>query len=303
MEKNNRAHAKRFLILSGIILFCWNLVGAIASANFDPNFFWTKNEITSHELVEKIDTYSSMINWTTGKVRTEIALPIKFDNPNIGQLFSQYSQEIRELLRQNLIKALGYLRISAIFSLKDYYSQKNDIRFEIIDRVDSAFYYPPVQKKNQFHGIAELALYGKNGLATLFYRDIENMALPTNYPSSKMAEYYDSIIIDTLIFKEFNPSIEMRIYDQDGRLIYGPEIVEKKALTDKGICEFTTSLTYAFKSARSGTKILYIMPIEVKGKMGTDLVIHNEDAAKIMANPLTVKCLKQAQIIVVKPEN
>ncbi|OHD61998.1 MAG: hypothetical protein A2014_04575 [Spirochaetes bacterium GWF1_49_6] len=302
MKKSNVFRTSRFLIPSIAIFLSWNLVGAAASVSFDPNFFWTKNEITSHELVEKIDTYNSMINWTTGKVRTEIALTIKLGNPNIGQLFSAYSEEIREQLRQNLIKALGYLRISAIFSLKDYYSQKNDIRFEIIDRVDSAFYYPPVQKNNQFHGIAELNLYGKDGLATLFYRDIEGVALPTNYPSSSSSEYYDSIIIDTLIFKEFNPSIEMRIYDQDGRLLYGPEIVDKKVLNEKGICEFTTSLSYAFKSQRSGTKILYIMPIEVKGKSGTDLIIHNDDAAKIMANPLSVKALKQAQIVVVKPE-
>lgn len=303
----NRFFSIRTVLLSivlGIAIIISISFPKIYSNDVNQIFVWDERQIQSYELIEDIPDFSSYINWTTGKVRTQISIPFKYGNPNIGELINNYAAEMKALLRQNMIKALAYLRISDIFSLKDYYSQKSAIRFEIIDRVDSATFYPPLQKGNYFSGIVELNLYGKKGLATLFYRDIENLSIPTKYLQAETTtkEYYDSLIIDTIIYKDFKPSIQFRIYDTDGNLIYGPEIVDKQILNNEGICEYTTSLTHAFNSKRTGNKIFYLIPYAIKGKMKTDVVIHKEDAAQLLANPKTLEYLKKVKVVVVKPE-
>jgi hypothetical protein len=263
---------------------------------------WNPGADTKADVTESIPEYSSVINWSTGKVRTEVDLPAESVIPNIGKYMNNYSTEVREELRQDLIKAMGYVRVSDLFLLKDYYSMKNELRYEIISYSDRAFYYPPIENGGRFRGVVELALFGKNGLANLFYRDIDKAPL-TNYvqQSAKNAEYYDSLLVDTVVHENFQPSFEMRIWDQDGVLLYGPETVRNDVLMEKGICEYTASLSQALASKRAGKRMFYIVPYSLKGKMQTDLVLHNRDAARIFANPMTLDYLNQARVIVVVP--
>lgn len=291
------------LLLSAFPLSAATLPGEGNLENLENlDRIWKPGLDDRSELVEAIPEYQSTINWSTGKVRTEVDLPASRVIPNIGKYMNNYSTEVREELRQNLIKAMGYVRVSDLFLLKDYYSMKNELRYEIIAFSDRAFYYPPIETKGRFRGIVELGLFGKSGLANLFYRDIDKAPL-TNYIQSETGgmEYFDSIVIDTVVHDGFQPSIAMRIWDQDGVLLYGPETVDREALEEKGICEYTTSLTSALSSKRAGTKMFYIVPYALKGRMQTDFVLHNRDAARLFANPQTLKQIRQARVIVVVP--
>ncbi len=262
---------------------------------------WNSASNSKSDLVENIPDYNSIIDWTAGIVRTEISIDIKEDSPNIGKIINDYESQVRDELRQNLIKAMGYVRVSDLYLLKDYYSIKNDVRYEIISYADKAVYYPMIEKEKTVYGIAELSIFGKNGIAAVFFRDLEKKEL-TNYvqPETKDTEYFDGLIIDTLSYKEFNPSIQMRIFDEDGILLYGPETVDKSYLEKLGICEYTTSLYNAFISPRSGERVFYTIPFSLTGKMNTSFVLNNQDAARLFANPKSVKKINESQVIVVK---
>jgi hypothetical protein len=255
------------------------------------------------DLIEKVPDYNSIIDWTAGIVRTEISLPIKEDSPNIGKIINDYESQLRDELHQNLIKAMGYVRVSDLYLLKDYYSIKSDVRYEIISYADKAVYYPVIEKEKTVSGIAELAIFGKNGIASVFFRDLEKKEL-TNYiqPDSINTEYFDGLIIDTLSYGNFNPSIQMRIFDEDGVLLYGPETVDKVYLEKLGICEYTTSLNRAFMSPRCGERIFYTIPFGLTGKMNTSFILNNQDAARLFANPKTVRKINQSQVVVVKSQ-
>lgn len=275
----------------------------MSSEDLKSDFLWDMNSRVKTQLIEEIPEYNSIINWTTGKVHTEVKFALGESSPNYGKYINNNSAQIRDELRQNLIKAMGYVRISDIFLLKDYYSMKSDVRYEIIAHADRAFYYPMLNKGRNFNGIVELSLYGKDGIANIFFRDLERITL-TNYvqDASKDLEYFDGLIIDTINVKDFSPSVQFRIYDQDGNMLYGPETVDKDALEKSGVCEYTTTLKQAFNSPRSGSRFFYVMPIDVKGRMGTYIVLHNKDAARLFANPRTVKFLNQGRVVVVKPQ-
>lgn len=271
---------------------------------YSEKFLWDPNDLKSGDLTESIDAYQTVINWSTGKIITETSEKLTYSDPNIGRQLKNLNIDIRSELRQNMIKALAFVRISDMFLLRDYYSLKSGVRFEIIATVDNAFFYPPVNRSGSFLGVGELNLYGKQGLARIFYRDIKRVKV-TKYiqnPPPKGLESFDTLVLDTLIFKEFNPSIQMRIYDQDGTLIYGPETMDPTALKKHGVCYYTTSLSRAFSSPRGGKKFFYVIPYDIRGKMKTDFVLHNGDAARLLAHPDTIKALRQGHVIVVRPK-
>lgn len=269
----------------------------------NDDFVWRMNEDTDNELIEKIEEYNCTINWSTGKIRTEVYIPISDTDPNIGRQAANYSSQIKDLLRKSMIKALGYLRIDKMFLLKDVYSFEVDIRYEIIANVDKAFYYPPLKRGNRYYGAVELTLFGSGGLANLFYREIDNLKI-TNYvqkDSTKNMEYFDGLIVDTSIYKSYMPSIEIRIYDENTNLLYGPDTLNREDLEKNGVCQYTTSLKEAFMHPHSGRRIFYLMPHRLLGKKKTDIIIKNSDAARLFANPRTLKFLNQGRVIIVKP--
>jgi hypothetical protein len=289
----------RFFLCLFILLFISTQIFQGAERN--KSDYWGKEEKQKIDLVEEVPDYNSMIDWTTGKVRTEVSITINEENPNIGKIVNNYESLIKDELRQNLIKAMGYVRISDLYLLKDYYSIKSDVRYEIISYADRAVYYPMIQKGKTVLGMVELNLFGKNGIANIFFRDFEKKQL-TNYVQSetKEVEYFDGLIIDTLSYKDFNPSIQMRIFDEDGILLYGPETVDKIYLEKYGVCEYTISLNYAFQSHRCGERIFYTIPYDITGKMKTSFILNNKDAARLFASPKTIKNINQSQVIVVK---
>jgi hypothetical protein len=268
----------------------------------------SKAERNQTDLVEKIPQYKSVINWTTGEIVTEAEQPVSEVSPNLGKTVNRNEAEIRDELKLNLIKALGFIRISDIFQLKEYYSIKSDIRYEIMSKVDRAFYYPTVMAAGKFSGKVKMDLFGKDGIAPLFFRDIERAPRTATTieeiikrDNKKITEEYDGLILDTTLFPQFNPSIQFRIYNEDGDLLYGPETVNKDLLDKIGVCEYTTSLSNAFLSPRSGRRVFYAIPQDVKGRMNTYLVLKNQDADKLFKDPRTERSLNKSHVVIVKP--
>lgn len=280
------------------------LTASLQAASLDGGIMWEKGTEEDFELTESLERHSTVFNWTRGKIITELSLPVQRTDANLGRQISTQHSQIKKDLKQNLINSLGALRISDLFQLKDYYSLKSDIRYEIIARTDQAFYYPPVEKQGILYGKMELRIFGKDGIANLFYRSIDKQKIsrPLLESGPRVQEEFDTLIIDTVSFPEFQPSINLRVYNQDGMLLYGPELVDQTALFDQGICLYTTSLRYAFESPRTGSRIFYIIPYNLKGKMKTDIILHNEDASRLLAHPNSLELIKQARVIVVKPQ-
>lgn len=261
-----------------------------------------KEDKTRADLIEKIPQFNSVINWTTGEIFTEVEQPVTGVTPNLGKTVIRNESEIRENLRLNLMKAVGFVRISDIFQLKEYYAIRGEMRHEITTKVEKAFYYPTVMADGKFTGRVKLDLYGRDGIAEIFFRDIERVP-QTNQAADekKITEDFDGLILDTVLFPQFNPSIQFRIYNEDGVLLYGPETVDKEIMKKIGVCEYTTSLSNAFLSPRSGHRIFYAIPQEVRGRMNTYLVLKNSDAEKLFGNPRTARALNQSRVVIVKP--
>jgi len=277
------------------------LSSGYAETNFNRTYFlWENAARTNTDLIESIPDYNSAINWSQGKVRTEVHIPVGPGSPNIGRYFSENNNIIRDQLQQELTRAIGYIRISDVYLLKDYYNSRNDLQGDIIYSIDNAFYFPIVQRGDEFVGVAEMNFFGPAGLSEIFSRSLIH-ADNTNYLkiSENPSNAYDGLIIDTGSL-DYNPSMQMRIYDENGVLLYGPETIDRGILLKEGVCEYTTSLAKAFSSPRSGNNAFYTLPFSITGNMNCDFVINNEDAAIIFGNPSTLKAINSGNVVVVK---
>ena len=292
-----------------ILIFLISLAAfSYPETNFNKTYFlWEKADRTNGDFIESIPDYRSAINWTTGKLRTEVHIPAGKAPPNLGKYYNDNNNIIKDELQRNLMRAIGYIRISDIFFLKDYFSSKNDLQGDIIYAVDNAFYYPIIQRGDQFVGFAEINFYGDKGISEIFSRDL-NYKENTNYLKTSFDDRpgFDGLVIDTGSL-DYNPSLQMRIYDEDGVLLYGPETMDRDIFLKEGVCEYTTSLSKAFTSPRSGTNSFYTLPFDITGLSKCNFVIDNSDASTLFGNRSTLKSINNGNVVVVKnpssPEN
>lgn len=277
-------------------------VGLLAYPLWAIDFFWDIEKAKTTEVVQSLPAYQSTINWTQGKIRCEVRLPFSANtSPNIGKTRAQIESEVRSELREKLVKTMGYIQISDLFLLRDYYSLQSQIRSELLERVNEAFYYPLVHEGNFVKGIAELNFFGPKGIAPIFFRDISKVSLTSYIQKQRDLDWYDGIIVDVFLYTQFLPSLYFRIYDEDNNLIYGPEVVDENVLFNQGVCEYVASLGAAFQSRRLGTKIFYVVPLAVRGRNPTEVVISRKDAKKLLASAKTHEALKTGRVVVVRP--
>lgn len=274
----------------------------LVSKGYTIDFFWDIHKAKSTEVVQSISTYSSVINWTQGKLRSEVRIPFSPNaSPNVGKTRAQIEGEVKAELRNRLVKAMGYIQISDIFLLRDYYSLQSQIRNELLEYVNTAFYYPLIQEGNAIKGIAEMNFFGPQGISQVFFRDIGRISLSNFIQKQRDLPWYDGVIVDMFLYSQFLPSLQFRIYDEDNTLIYGPEVVDEGVLFQKGVCEYVGSLGAAFQSERIGTKLFYVVPVAMRGRNPTEVVISRNDAKKLLANSRTHESLRAGRVVVVKP--
>jgi hypothetical protein len=92
------------------------------------------------------------------------------------------------------------------------------------------------------------------------------------------------------------PALAPRILDEQGKEVYGPDFVQPGALRANGIAGYLKSVPAAEQSARVGTH-----PVQVKAlrATGSDLVISNDDAARLTDPKSNLGFLAEAKVIIV----
>ncbi len=128
----------------------------------------------------------------------------------------------------------------------------------------------------------------------------ESNRLRSEYRNSPAPEQYTGLIVDMRGI-EFRPALAPRIFSEDGRLIYGPEFLSRRAGIERGIAGYARSLSDTELKARTGKRPLHIVALESMGHYRTDAVIAEEDAMKIFDHPTTLKNLRKAKVVFLIP--
>ena len=127
--------------------------------------------------------------------------------------------------------------------------------------------------------------------------DPETLAVP---PARDVApgNTYTGLLVDAKGL-DVRPAMSPRIFDQDGNEVYGSASVAREFAIQQGMAGYAKDIYKATLNDRIASKPIVVKAIEVTGKAKTDLVISNEDAARVRRAPGSGTFLEQCRVMIV----
>ncbi|MCS6985793.1 MAG: hypothetical protein NZM25_11795 [Leptospiraceae bacterium] len=107
---------------------------------------------------------------------------------------------------------------------------------------------------------------------------------------------YSGLLIDVRSLP-FSPSLAPRIFSQEGRLIYGPEYLSFQAVRQRALAGFFQSTEHPEVERRVGKKPFFVVPLDLRGKQRTDVVLAEEDVQELFAHPETLRNLQKTRVV------
>ena len=294
--KNNY---KYFLLL--ICAFC--LSTSLIYGQLKPGTFteYSENE-KPVDMIESLPEYYSSINWTKGIIVTDYSIPITYNDRNIGRNMGDLLERLKEKIIQFTTSAVIKIRVSSVFSFNDFFQNNEVIRFKVLSILYSLPVENSVVKGSTMFGRVTVPLFGTNSLTEPLYQNIRFREV-TNYLTKETAgtQNYDTLIIDMVMFPQFQASLMPRILDHKGEVIYSIETIEPEILNEKGPVQFVTSITEALNHPMRGDKAAYILPKSTIGSSASDIELFEEDVRRIFGQQRTINQLKKGRVIVIIP--
>jgi len=93
------------------------------------------------------------------------------------------------------------------------------------------------------------------------------------------------------------PAMSPRVLDQSGNVIYGPGNYSREYATTNGVVGYTKTINQAKADSRVQGNPLIIRGASTSGSSQADIIISNEDAAKMMRADGSANLLKDCRII------
>ncbi|MCX7816434.1 MAG: hypothetical protein N2317_02830 [Syntrophales bacterium] len=112
------------------------------------------------------------------------------------------------------------------------------------------------------------------------------------------AEVYTGLVIDARGLGA-RPAMSPKIFDEEGREVYGSLLVSKEYAVQQGISGYARDLTAAQINPRVATNPITIKAISTAGASKSDLKINNQDAAKLLASKENIDFMKKCRVMIV----
>jgi hypothetical protein len=95
------------------------------------------------------------------------------------------------------------------------------------------------------------------------------------------------------------PAMSPRIYDEDGKEIYGSANVDREYAVQQGMSGYARDLTSAQSNQRVTANPVTVKALRTGGAGKSDLVVANADAAQIRASAENASFMKKCRVMIV----
>lgn len=292
--------------MNNLILYFFSLI-LISSPLFSqlrPGEFieYTINT-NSQDLLEHDPDYFSYINWSKGTMVTEYYVPITYQDANIGRNIINLSEKLKEKLTEFVLEKITMVRVSSVFFLNDFFKNDKEIQHKVLSIVHNLSIENSMVKNSQFYGRITLPFFGSNSITEYLYKNIRYKEV-TNYlqPETASSQFYDTLIIDMVMFPQYKASLMPNIIDHQGNVIHGVETVNPELLKMQGPVHYVTSITEAFNHPIRGKRVAYILPKSPIGTLFSDIILFEQDVKNIFSQKRTLNNLRQGKVIIIVPK-
>jgi hypothetical protein len=284
------------LLLSGLLLFS-------ATSGFG------QNPIGMSEWVEKIGQGS--VNWSAGYIEAVgIGAP---PDRSIGKINARplALRAAKIDAQRNLLEITKGVRIDSQTVVKDFTVESDVINTQVEGLVKGA---QVVKQEYMSDGTVEVTM------RMPLYGDLSRVVLPAALDKKKEVSppapvaaappsptptvttpapaAYTGLVVDAR-GASARPAMSPRIYDEDGKEVYGSANVDREYAVQQGMSGYARDLNAAQSNQRVTANPLTVKCLRASGPGRSDLVISNADAQSIRASAETMTFMKKCRVMIV----
>ncbi len=259
---------------------------------------------------EVLETYpEGVLNWTRGWVEAHGESGVE-----PGKIDGSLNLATNNA-RHNLYKVLLAVTIDAESSVLDLGSDNHLFTAGIHELVGQANIIEPVDyitdgtvrvhiRLSIYDGFSQLVLPKEvrqiESISTVTPVSKGNPDTPETNPPTREneADPVSGLIVDARKIV-LQPSLVLRLMDESGKEVYGPEFVSRENVVQLGMCTYHSSMDTVGGEKRVSPNALVVRGLRSSGANRCDIVISNTDAAKIRSTPELLPSLRKCRVIVV----
>ena len=121
---------------------------------------------------------------------------------------------------------------------------------------------------------------------------------PAPPPAPPAAVAYTGLVVDARGIQA-RPAMSPRIYDEDGKEVYGSANVDREYAVQQGMSGYARDLTAAQSNQRVTASPITVKGLKTGGAGRSDLVISNADAQLIRASAENASFMKKCRVMIV----
>lgn len=256
----------------------------------------------SDHVIEYRTNHATAIDWTERKIYTKVTI--------VNPASSLQSHQQRSLLRFKLLQkatercfqTLLDINLDSSSLLKAVLMRDEALYSRIQQQVLSLITVvtPPYVSGNNFTAVLALPLLKPgHSLFTLFgklYPHLRLIPKPDKLVSAGF--HYSGLVLDARHLN-FKPSIGTRILSKSGRILFDPARSVRTVFRTAGHLLFLSRLDSQQMKKRAGKRFLYLQPAQSTGRFGTDLIVTDADANRLLASPRTREALKTGKLVII----
>ena len=227
-------------------------------------------------------------------------------------------ETLREQTKEDLLQLISHYLENLVIDedrlLKDVLAANKAFSREYSLFLETLEMHGMFFRENKIITSMKIPLRGKNGLINRLplnwdhykYESLQNdefvgeaylrHTYRGEYIKSLSPVKYTGLIIDVRKL-DFNPSLSPKIFDQNGKLLYGEEFIPEAAGKQRGIAAFFNKLDSRQIEKRAGRTPLLTTAVETTGPNKTNAVIIIKDAARFFDHEESVKNLRKCRVI------
>ncbi|MEN6469801.1 MAG: hypothetical protein ABFD45_12755 [Smithella sp.] len=288
-------------VLAGFILL-------FASAGF------CQNAVSMSEWVEKVGQMGS-VNWSAGYIEaTGIgAPPDKYMGKPAGRPLALRAAKVDAY--RNLLEITKGVQVDAATTVRDFMVESDVINTQVNGLVKGAVI---AHQEYMSDGTVEvklrMPLYGD--LPRIVVSKQKNIAPPAPVapapaapaapapapvvaaPAAPAPVAYSGLVVDARGISA-RPAMSPRIYDEDGKEVYGSANVDREYAVQQGMSGYARDLTAAQSNQRVTANPITVKALRNAGAGRSDVIISNADAQQIRASAENASFMKKCRVMIV----
>lgn len=267
----------------------------------------TETVVTKNANEDISDPYiDNGINWSN---RTITATGIGAPNPNAPNMAVKRAGAINAAKLyavRDLIATLKGMYLTSENTVENYMTTSDVVKTQVegIAKAYKVVGEPKYFEDGSVEVTVEMSINGD--LSDVFMKDTEfgdNTPLvgEATYNLSDLAgkpDVYSGLIIDCKAV-QLRPALAPKVFNKAGEEIYGSANVNKDFAVQQGMLGYLKSVESAKENARVSNNPLIIKAIGVKGVNKADIIISDEDAARIKELDSKLNFLKECRVIAI----